>query len=747
MGASTLSADKCKDKGSSLSSIDESNVVVHCMEVMDDENTSNETLPQESETLAQELMASLRRSVQIFALFRYATPHDVVILFVGYLCAILSGAALPLTNFILGRVTQDFSDLITKDLSSEDFQPSVDQYALYFVYLGVAVSGLSFVSTFLLAERGEALVGRVRQHYFAAIIKQNTAYFEQIGHSEVTRRIIDDTHLIQEAISENSGICLAGLANFISAIIVGFVSSWKITFLMICAFASITICALVEFTFIKKWKEGMRPLQDGATALVSQMIQSIHTATAMGSSQAYAKRLNVQWNFVMAHAFWRTYIIAFVVALSWFIVYSSYALGFWQGSREVENGTIDIGNLITTITAIVMGGFTLSTIWPTVRSMGKGIEAGRRIFEIIDHTSTVDPTSEHGLKLDNLQGQVEFQNVTLKFAAKPDRAVLDNFSLTVNKGETVAIVGPPESGKSVLLGLLERYYDPIKGTIFIDGVDITCLNVQSLRHQIAYVSQEPFLFSGTIYENVAQGFESTSFAQQPASVKLQMVIKACHSANAWGFILSLPDRLESQVGERGSLLTTSQRQRIAIARAIVSNPKIFLLDEATSALAPRSEQAVQDALREIYRDKTTLVVTRKLNVLRQADKIVVMSEGKNAVEGTHLELMNSNPWYANFVGAQRDTHALARNKPPPLMFNRDRRASEMSVRSNRAGQAFDAQDWASAPVATAAAAAQDSIIDPVLMPAMLQPSTRLPSLSSTSLIGMVSILTWILLFF
>lgn len=736
MSLSCSSSDTVFD----LSSRGKSDTIVHCMDINESDcnfhkpNHCSTNLssfdPDEYAFLAEQVQSQSQSPVKFLTLFRYAAPHDIAALILAYICAILSGAALPLTNFILGRVTQDFSNLITKDLAPEDFQPSVNKYALYFVYLGLGVGVLSFISTFLLADRGEILAARIRQHYFAAIIRQNTAYFEHIGYSEVTKRIIDDTHLIQEAISETSGIAITCLSLFISSIVVGFISSWKVTLFMICAMLCISLCSFIGFSVVKKWDKCLTLSHLKTAGLVSQIIRSIQTSAALGASQKHAKRLNKQWIYTMRLAFRRSYVIAIMVACCWSIVYLAYAVGFWQGSIEVQNDAIDPGELIATITAIVMGGFSLSTMWPAINCMYKGIEAGERIFETIDRESAVDSTSIQGITLQDLKGKVEFRNVKLRFPSNPDQIVINDFSLKIDPGETVAIVGPLGAGKSALLGLVERYYDPVKGSVLIDDINISQLNIQSLRQHIAYVSQEAFLFSGTIYDNVAQGLDRTPYADKGYDIKLQMVTKACREANAWGFILAMKDGLESQVGERGCRLSISQRQRIAIARAIVSKPKIFLLDDATSALNSRSEMFLQETLSNISKSLTTVIVTQKLSMLRNAQRIIVMKDGMISDQGTHLELMSSNTWYREFVEKQRGKKGVA--TAPLMMFNRDRKPSEISVRSARSvigNKAFDILDWNSSVA---------SIAEPNSIPSVKKAPGKIASLSSSSLIGLVS---------
>lgn len=728
-----------------LESSKKGDVVIHCMEVEDNgSNTSTQhgqsylypidthVDPDEVQVL-REQTALGNSSVKFFTLFRYATLQDIIILTLAYLCAIISGAALPFTNFVLGELTQDFADLITNNIDPQDFQPEVVKYTMCFVYLGLGVGITSCISTYLLADRGEILAGRIRKHYFEAIIRQNSAYFEHIGYSEVTKRIIDDTHLIQEAISENSGIATSSIASFISALVVGFISSWKITCLMICAIASVGICAALGISRIKKWDSLIEPYQDNTNFLVSQIIKSIHTSSAFGASQNHAKRLDEKWKLIMELSFRRTYAISLSVAGCWAIVYAAYALDFWQGSIEVENWTIDQGSLITTITAIIMGGFTVSSIWPVIRSIMKGIESGERIFETIDRISTVDSTSESGIILKNLKGKIEFENIRLRFPSDPNNLVIEDLNLCVEAGETIAITGPSGSGKSALFGLIEQYYAPVKGRILIDNINIVNLNTQALRQNIAYVSQDPFLFSGTIYDNIIQGLERSYFANEDESVKTQLITKACKDANAWGFILSLKDGLYSQVGEKGCLLTISQRQRIALARAIISQPKIFLFDEATSALSPKSEAIVLKSLEHITKKCTTIFITQNLSILQSADKVVVLKDGAILEQGTHLKLMNDSVWYSKFIEQQKEY--VAKDKNPRLMFSKNRQPSEVSThllkKGSSANTAYDILNWKSVN--------QENPILETHSPLIQKSSETLNELSSSSLIGMVGI--------
>jgi len=279
-----------------------------------------------------------------------------------------------------------------------------------------------------------------------------------------------------------------------------------------------------------------------------------------------------------------------------------------------------------------MGAQGLGILQPTVTALTKARQAAAEIMKIVDRTPPIDVFSEQGTTLPSVSGQIVFDNVHFRYPSRPDQPVCQGYSLTVNAGQTVALVGASGSGKSTAIQLVERFYDPEQGTVTLDGTDLRELNVTWLRQQIGLVGQEPVLFSGTIAENIAYG---------KVGATREDVENAARMANAYDFIMEFPEGFETDVGDKGGQLSGGQKQRVAIARAMVKNPEVLLLDEATSALDNESERVVQAALDDLLlkHKRTTLVIAHRLSTIRNADKIAVVDAGKIVEEGTHDELM------------------------------------------------------------------------------------------------------------
>ncbi|KAJ0412384.1 hypothetical protein ATCC90586_005404 [Pythium insidiosum] len=326
-----------------------------------------------------------------------------------------------------------------------------------------------------------------------------------------------------------------------------------------------------------------------------------------------------------------------------FVVFATYALVFWYGGSLVSDGKISFKELLRSLMAIIMSaqgiGFGLSWLGEAQHAFN----AGTAILQLRDYPRTIngfatDRSNGCEFEASMLQGCVEFRNVTFRYPTRPEVTVLDGFNLSVEPNQTIGICGPSGGGKSTIVSLLERFYDPESGQVLLDGHDLRELKVQWLRGQIGYVGQEPTLFMGTIAENIAYGLESRSEADRPTQ---QDIERAARLANAHDFISNLPEGYATQVGAKGEQLSGGQKQRIAIARALLRNPKLLILDEATSALDSESERIVQQALDEVVaaRARTTIVIAHRLSTIRNADKIVVVERGRVVEQGTHSELM------------------------------------------------------------------------------------------------------------
>ena len=335
-----------------------------------------------------------------------------------------------------------------------------------------------------------------------------------------------------------------------------------------------------------------------------------------------------------------------------FLVMSGTALAFWEGFRLFRSGEIDnVGTVFTVVLSVTLGATSVMLVAPQLQSITNASSAASELFSIIDKPSLLDPLSPEGMQPTSFTGDIQIRDLRFAYPTRPTAQVLQGLDLSIPAGKTTALVGPSGCGKSTLIGLLERWYQPASGQILVDGHPIAAYNTKWLRSIFRLVQQEPILFQGTIFQNVAKGLvgEQQNLSEE---AQMELVQGACMASNAHDFIRRLPEGYYTQVGERASMLSGGQRQRVAIARSIISDPKVLLLDEATSALDPRAEKVVQDALHRVSANKTTLIIAHKLATVMAADNIAVMTSGQVVEQGTHSELLEHDGLYAAMVRAQ-----------------------------------------------------------------------------------------------
>lgn len=467
-------------------------------------------------------------------------------------------------------------------------------------------------------------------------MRQNIGFFDKIGSGEITTRITADTNLVQDGISEKVGLSLNAMATFVTAFVIGFIKSWKLTLILSSTVVAIVVIMGSGSSFIVKYsKQSLASYAEGGT-IAEEVISSIRNATAFGTQDKLARQYDTHLGNAEKYGFKTKRILAIMLGFMFLIIYLNYGLAFWMGSRFYVDNEIGLSQILTILLSIMIGAFALGNVAPNVQAFTTAMSAAVKIFNTIDRVSPLDPTSDAGKKLEHVDGTIELRNIRHIYPSRPEVVVMDGVSLVIPAGKKTALVGASGSGKSTIVGLVERFYDPVGGQVFLDGHDVSTLNLRWLRQQISLVSQEPTLFGTTIYKNIEHGLIGTKFEHESEERKKEFVIEAAKQANAHDFVSALPEGYETNVGERGFLLSGGQKQRIAIARAIVSDPKILLLDEATSALDTKSEGVVQAALEVAAAGRTTITIAHRLSTIKDADNIVVMTQGRIVEQGSTL---------------------------------------------------------------------------------------------------------------
>lgn len=611
-------------------------------------------LPEHEKAVIKRQLDVPETKVTYWTLYRYATTWDRVFIAIAIICAIGAGAVLPLMTVVFGNLSGNFSGFAQGDVSIlQSFNSRLNRYVLYFVYLAIGEFFLVYISTVLFIYTGEHITSKVREQYLMAILRQNIGFFDKLGAGEITTRITADTNLVQEAISEKVGLTLTGVASFFSAFIIGFIRFWKLT--LIC-FATVVAIVFVMGAGGRKmagWNKKSLAAYGVGGSVAEEVLASIRNAVAFGTQDKLAKQYNVhllearRWGIRSKGA------LSCMIGCLLCLLFLNYGLAFWKGSQFYVDGETTLAHILTIILAVMIGAFSFGNVGPHMQHFAAGVGAASKIFGTIDRTSPVDPLSEEGKKLESVEGTLELRNIKHIYPSRAEVVVMEDVSLVIPAGKTTALVGASGSGKSTIVGLVERFYDPVGGAVLLDGHDISTLNLRWLRQQIALVQQEPILFSQTIRENIKNGLVGSKYENEPEEQQTQRIIEAAKKANAHDFITSLPEGYETHVGERGFLLSGGQKQRVAIARAIVSDPKILLLDEATSALDTKSEGVVQHALDAAAKGRTTIVIAHRLSTIKTADNIVVMQTGRIVEQGTHDELLERKQAYFNLVAAQR----------------------------------------------------------------------------------------------
>ncbi|RHZ85023.1 hypothetical protein Glove_73g31 [Diversispora epigaea] len=585
-------------------------------------------------------------------LYTFATKRDWLIMFIGLIFSGVTGVTLPSATILFGKMVDYFTQFQSRKIGPDYFTSKVNNDTLVFVYLGV----INFFATYIYmgcwVYTGERISRKIREKYLSAILRQNIAYFDKIGAGEVTARITSDTNLIQDGISEKFAMAFQYLCQFIISFVVAFAKNWKMTFVICCLIPLVGITNGIVNKISAVFMKRTSDFYSRSSRIAEEAISTIRTVTAFGTQKKLSNLYDYHLKDAKVEGRKKSIASGAGVGFTFFFIYSVYSLGFWYGTKLILDGELTPGGIVNIYFAVIIGAFSLGNIALEIQAFSFATGASSKIFETIYRVPPIDIESEEGEKIE-VKGHIQLKNVSFIYPARPTVQTLNDVTLDIEPGATVALVGSSGSGKSTIVSLILRFYDPVAGEVQLDGHDIKSLNLKWLRRQMSLVGQEPVLFNTTISENVAHGLIGSEYENIPEDKKRELIVNACSMANAHDFIMKLPEKYETMVGERGFLMSGGQKQRIAIARAIIKDPKILLLDEATSALDTQSEGIVQDALDKASKNRTTIVIAHRLSTIRNATKIIVMNQGTIMEIGNHEELMEKKSAYYNLVEAQR----------------------------------------------------------------------------------------------
>ncbi|CAN6246852.1 unnamed protein product [Urochloa humidicola] len=596
------------------------------------------------ETVATKMVPVLRSFASVFM---HADSVDVVLMVLGLVGAIGDGMSMPIMMLIASRI---FNNAGSGPDRLQQFRSKMNENARNLLILAAANWIMAFLEAYCWTRTAERQASRMRERYLRAVLRQDVEYFDlnASATSEVIASVSNDSHAVQDALSEKLPNFVMSCTVFIGSYAVGFALLWRLTLVGLPAVVLVIIPGFLYGRALVGLARRIREQYARPGNIAEQAISSVRTVYSLVAESRAMERFSAALK-ESARLGIKQGLGKGVAIGSSGINFAIYGFNVWYGSRLVMEGYKG-GTVYAVFTVIIIGGATFGSGLTNLKYLAEAGAAAERMLEVIRRVPKIDSESNTGEDLTTVTGEVEFKNVEFSYPSRPENPIFVGFSLRVPAGHTVALVGGSGSGKSTVIALLERFYDPSAGEVTLDGVDIRQLRLKWLRAQMGLVSQEPALFATSIRENILFGKEDATEEE---------VIAAAKAANAHNFISQLPQGYNTQVGEHGVQMSGGQKQRIAIARAIIKSPKILLLDEATSALDTNSERVMQKALELASTGRTTIVIAHRLSTIRNADMVAVMQFGEIKELGSHDELIaNKNGLYSSLVHLQQAKESM-----------------------------------------------------------------------------------------
>jgi len=571
---------------------------------------------------------------ELLKLYRFLKPYRWIFSLGMVFLLISSGASLLFPKYLGNMV-----DIANK----EKVISEISRTGLILLAIVVVQAVFSYFRTRIFVSVTEKTLASIRQHIYNHLIKLPMSFFSERRVGELNSRISADISILQHSLTETLADLLSQILVIAGAMTFMMISSFKLTLFMLAVVPPMALLAFFAGRAVRRYSKKAQSYVAESNTIVEETLQGIQNVKAFTNELFEINRYRGKTNEVAdAGIKGGKYQAALsFIALAFFI---AMGLVIWRGAILIAKGEMEAGQLFS---FVIYSGFIAGNIAGMAgvyTRLQRTIGAAEKLLLILD-----EPTE----KLDEiyvsdpanlLHGRITFDNVDFRYPSRDEVTVLKNVTFSIQPGQEVAFVGPSGAGKSTLVSLLLKFYEPTSGTILFDGRDSRSFPITSVRKQMAIVMQDVFLFGGTIKENISYG--------KPGADE-QEIIDAAIQANAWDFIQSFPDKLNTVVGERGVQLSGGQRQRIAIARAVLKNPTILILDEATSSLDSESERLVQEALEKLMKGRTSVVIAHRLATVRKADKIIVLESGRIVEQGTHAELLsNENGLYKSLTELQ-----------------------------------------------------------------------------------------------
>ncbi|XP_024315938.1 ABC transporter B family member 4 isoform X1 [Brachypodium distachyon] len=598
----------------------------------------------------------------------YLNKPELPFLLLGSIAAAVHGIIFPLFGILMSSVIKSFYESPDKLRKDSNF------WALISVVLGIASLISIPAEYFFFGIAGGKLVERVRILSFQNIVRQEIAWFDNPSNSRyhiqmiinslyfviilrftqilrfcfttysgaIGTRLSIDALNVRRLVGDNLAIMLQSIATLITGFVIAFSTDWRLALVITCVIPLVGAQGYAQVKFLKGFSEDAKEMYEDAGQVATDSVGSIRTVVSFSAEKRVVTTYNKKCEALRKHGVRSGIVGGLGFGFSLLVLYLTYALCFYVGAQFVHQGKMAFSDVFKVFFALALAAVGVSQASALASDATKATDSAISVFSILDQKSKVDSSSSEGLTLENITGNIDFSNVSFKYPSRPDVQIFSDFTLNIPSRKTIALVGESGVGKSTIIALLERFYDPDSGRISLDGVEIKSIRISWLRDQIGLVGQEPVLFNDTIRANITYG--------KHGEVTEEEIMAVAKAANAHEFISSLPQGYGTLVGEKGVQLSGGQKQRVAIARAIIKDPKILLLDEATSALDTESERIVQDALDRVMVSRTTIVVAHRLSTIKRADMIAVLKEGKIAEKGKHEALMRiKDGAYASLV--------------------------------------------------------------------------------------------------